>query len=76
MKLTIQNKEMTPKTFAKYVLCKVVEDVDTNYLTYAKAIYPDIANMSENDIAKLNDWKHKLIVQLNKFLNKDEFSDG
>lgn len=67
---------MTPKTFAKYVLCKVIEDVDKNYLEYVKSIYPEVEQMSDNDIVKLNDWKHKLIMQVNKFLNKDEFSNG
>ena len=67
---------MTPKTFAKYVLCKVIEDVDKNYLEYVKSIYPEVEEMSENDIVKLNDWKHKLVMQVNKFLNKDEFSNG
>ena len=76
MKLVIQNQEMTPKTFAKYVLCKVIEDVDKNYLEYVKSIYPEVEQMSDNDIVKLNDWKHKLIMQVNKFLNKDEFSNG
>lgn len=76
MKLVIQNQEMTPKTFAKYVLCKVIEDVDKNYLEYVKSIYPEVEQMSDNDIVKLNDWKHKLVMQVNKFLNKDEFSNG
>jgi hypothetical protein len=67
---------MTPKTFAKYVLCKVIEDVDKNYLEYVKSIYPEVEQMSDNDIVKLNDWKHKLVMQVNKFLNKDEFSNG
>lgn len=75
MRLLVQNTEMTPKTFAKFVLCKVIEDVDKNYIEYVKAVYPEVENMSENDIVKLDEWKHKLVLQVNKFLNKDEFAN-
>lgn len=75
MKLQVQNIEMTPKMFAKFTLCKLVEDYDKNFLEYAKAMCPEIiASLSENDIAKLGDWRHKLVVQVNKFLGKDEFN--
>lgn len=76
MKLVVQNTEMTPKTFAKFVLCKVVEDVDKNYMEYVKSIYPEVSQLSENEIVKLDEWKHKLIMQVNKFLNKEEFANG
>lgn len=76
MTINANNQAMTPSTFARYVLCKVIEDVDTHYDDYAAKILPEFSNMSENEKAKLNEWKHKEIVKLAKFLRKDEFNES
>ena len=76
MKLQVQNRELTPKEFVEYTLCKLVEDYDTNFVEYAKAMCPEVmSQLTELDIAKLNDWRHKVVVKLNKFLGKDKFND-
>lgn len=74
MKLKIKNREVTPLEFNKYVICKVLEDVDKNYLEYLKVAYPESSDFTEADIATLNNWKHRLIVQLNKHMNKEQFN--
>lgn len=74
MKLTIQNKEVTPLDFNKYIVCKVLEDIDKNYIEYVKVAYPGSKDFTESDIATLNNWKHRLIVKLNKYLNKEQFN--
>lgn len=75
MKLQIQNREITPKEFAEYTLCKLIEDYDNNFVEYAKTMCPDVmSQLNENDIAKLNDWRHKVVVKINKFLGKDKFN--
>lgn len=73
MKLKVQNREVSPLDFSKYVVCKVLEDVDKNYTEYLKVAYPESENFTESDIATLNNWKHKLIVKLNKYMNKEQF---
>lgn len=73
MKLTLKNREVTPLDFNRYIVCKVLEDVDKNYLEYLKVAYPESSNFSESDIATLNSWKHRLIVKLNKCMNKEQF---
>lgn len=74
MKLKVQNREVTPLDFNKYIVCKVLEDIDKNYEEYLKVAYPESRNFSESDIAALNSWKHRLIVKLNKYLNKEQFN--
>lgn len=73
MKLNVQNREVSPLDFSKYVICKVLEDVDKNYIEYIKVAYPESKNFTESDIAVLNSWKHKFIVKLNKYMNKEKF---
>lgn len=74
MKLTVKNREVTPLEFNKFIVCKVLEDVDKNYIEYLKVAYPESSNFSECDIATLNSWKHRLIVKLNKYMNKEQFN--
>lgn len=74
MKLKVQNREVSPLDFNKFIVCKVLEDVDKNYLEYMKVAYPESKNFTESDIATLNNWKHKLIVKLNKYMNKEQFN--
>ena len=53
----------------------LVEDFDNNFVEYAKAMCPDVmSQLNDNDIAKLNDWRHKVVVKVNKFLGKDKFN--
>lgn len=73
MKLIVQNKEVTPLDFNKYIICKVLEDIDRHYMEYVKVAYPESEDFTESDIATLNNWKHRLIVELNKYLNKEQF---
>lgn len=73
MKLKVQNREVSPLDFSKYIVCKVLEDVDRNYIEYLKVAYPESENFTESDIATLNNWKHKLIAKLNKYMNKEQF---
>lgn len=75
MILKINNQNLTPKNFVRYVTCSVLEDLEANFANYAKIVYPEFANMSEIDLAKLNEWKHKFFVQMNKNLRKDDFSN-
>lgn len=74
MKLTVKNREVTPLEFNKFIVCKVLEDVDKNYIEYLKVAYPEANDFSESDIATLNSWKHRLIVKLNKYMNKEQFN--
>jgi len=75
MKLTVQNQELTPKDFTRYIACKVIEDLDTHFDEYAAAAWKDYANLSDVEKAKVNEWKHKEIIKLYKFLNKDGFNE-
>lgn len=74
MTITLNDKELTPKNFVRYVTCSVLEDVEHNFEKYASVVYPEYAQMTELDKAKLNDWKHKFFVQMNKSLRKDDFN--
>lgn len=74
MKLKIKNKEVTPLDFNKFIICKVLEDIDKNYMDYVKVAYSESRNFTESDIATLNSWKHRLIVKLNKYMNKEQFN--
>ena len=75
MKLTVNNQKLTPKKYAQLIVCKVIEDLDTHFDEYAAAARKDYANLSDLEKAKVNEWKHKEIVKLYKFLGKDCFDD-
>jgi len=76
MILKVNNQNLTPKNFVRYVTCSVLEDLEANFEKYATITHPEFANLSEMDKAKLNEWKHKFFVQMNKTLRKDEFGEG
>lgn len=75
MKIVLNNKEVTPKDFTRYVACKVIEDLDVHFDEYAIAAYENYAKLSDVEKAKINEWKHKEIIKLYKFLNKDGFNE-
>lgn len=75
MKIVLNNKEFTPKDFTRYVACKVIEDLDIYFDEYAVIAYKDYINLSDVEKAKINEWKHKEIIKLYKFLNKDCFDE-
>lgn len=74
MKLNVNNQDFTPKDFSRYVLCKVIEDLDTKFDEYATAVWQNYSALTEVEKAKINDWKHKEIVKVYKFLSKDDFN--
>ncbi len=75
MTINANNQEMTPSTFARYILCKIIEDVDENFNSYASVMYEDFSKFNDVEKAKINEWKHKEVVKLYKFLGKDGFSN-
>ena len=75
MKLIVNNQELTPKDFTRYITCKVLEDLDTHLEEYAAAAWKDYDNLSDVEKAKVNEWNHKEIIKLYKFLNKDVFDE-
>ena len=75
MKLTVNNQELTPRQFVDQVLCKFLEAVDTRFDECAEVAWKDYANLLDVEKAKVNEWKHKKIIKLYKFLNKDVFDE-
>ena len=55
MKLIVNNQELTPKDFTRYITCKVIEDLDTHFDEYAAAAWKDYDNLSDVEKAKVNE---------------------
>ena len=47
---------------------------DGSYFKGLQVVFESEKVENYNDIAKLNDWRHKVVVKVNKFLGKDKFN--
>ena len=75
MIIQVNKQEMTPKTFVRYVLCKVLEDTEHNFEQYATAVLPEYSLINEADKAKIDEWAHKQFTQMSSYLHKEDFAN-